>query len=229
MIKRLTQPVNYQDQYNKTESKSFALIENYIYFYHTKTLLLIPTYPEQIQESNSVSFSKVTPLSRSAPIYSYTSSGPRTFQVSLQLHRDMMNDVNITSQKYPDIVKRVQGINQTDYVDKLINQLEAIVLPKYSTSEKMVNPPMVAVKFGEDLFCKGVVTGSLSKDYSGPILSTNKYALVSVSFTLEEVDPYDAEYFTKYGGGASRGFSMDLARNEFAVGSSSSASTSVKL
>lgn len=198
-MSRYLQPVNYKNQYSGTQVKNFAMIDNYIYFYHTKTLLLLPTFPETIQDSTSVSFSSVTPMSRSAPIYSYTSSGPRTVVFNFSFHRDMMNDVNLVQKgktqfgKFPDI------INDDDYVDQLINQLEAVALPAYAVAEKMVNPPVIAVKIGKDIFCKGVVSGAIAKEYSGPILRTEKYAMIAVSFTVNEVDLYDAQSVAKDG------------------------------
>jgi hypothetical protein len=66
------------------------LIENYLYMYHTDQFVVLPTYPESIQDSLSANFNSSNLLARSAPIFSYSSSGPRTIQVSLSLHRDMM-------------------------------------------------------------------------------------------------------------------------------------------
>ena len=66
------------------------------------------------------------------------------------------------------------------YVDILVNQLQAAALPRYAAAEKMVNPPIIAVRFGNDIFCKGVVHGSVATTYSGPILRTDKYAEVTV-------------------------------------------------
>ncbi|MBO7078476.1 MAG: hypothetical protein J6W64_01540 [Bacilli bacterium] len=34
-------------------------------------------------------------LGRTAPVYTYSNSGPRSVQIDLQLHRDMMDDVNM--------------------------------------------------------------------------------------------------------------------------------------
>lgn len=204
----MIQPVNYKDQYNYSQQKSFCMIDNYIYLYHTDTLIAIPTYPDQIQDSMSAQFSQTSPLSRSAPIYSYVNSGPRTFQVTLNLHRDMMNSINVAASKL-----NVPDIESEDYVDIMLNQLSASVLPKYAASEKMVDPPIVAVRFGADFFCKGVISGAISKDYSGPILRNDKYALITVSFTLCEIDPYDAEFVMTAGG--FRGLNQDLERRVY--------------
>ena len=39
-------------------------------------------------------FGEPTALGRTAPVYTYSRSGPRQVQINLALHRDMMDDVN---------------------------------------------------------------------------------------------------------------------------------------
>lgn len=185
---------------------TFSMIDNYIYLYHTKTLIALPLYPESLSDSTSVEFSATSPLSRSAPIYSYVKSGPRAVQITLPLHRDMMNAVNVKASTL-----NVPNLAETDYVDIMINQLQSIALPRYAATEKMVDPPLIAVRFGQELFIKGVVTGEVSTQYETPILTTDKYARVTVSFTVNEVDPYDAAGVAKFG--SFRGLSQDLERN----------------
>ena len=75
----------------------------------------------------------------------------------------------------------------------------------------MVDPPMVAVRFGNDVFIKGVVDGSVSVTYNLPLLDNNKYADVMVSFTVKEVEPYDAQ--TVLTAGSFRGIDTTLERN----------------
>lgn len=182
----------------------YNMIENYIYLYHVNQFIVIPTFPDSITDSIAVSFNQSTPMSRSAPIYSYSNSGPRSLQVNLDLHRDMMTQIN----------RNVSNINVAvgdDYVDTLIKQVQAVALPAYGASEKLVDPPLVAVRFGNDIFIKGVVTGAVSVTYALPILDNNKYAHVSVSFNVEEVDPYDAQQVMS--AGSFRGFDSSLERN----------------
>lgn len=193
-------------QMKKYKKFTFRMIDNYIYLYHTQTLIAIPTFPETLQDSMGVEFSAAAPLSRSAPIYSYVKSGPRTVQITLDFHRDMFNDVNLASSNL-----NVPNLSEADYVDIMINQLQSMALPRYAAGQKMVDPPLIAVRFGNELFCKGVVTDSVSTTFSGPILRTNKYAQVSVSFTVSEVDPYDALMVSHLG--SFRGLSTDLERN----------------
>ena len=187
---------------------NIKLIENYIYLYHTDTLILIPSYPQQINDSMSVSYQSTTPLARTAPIYSYSGSGPRTLQITLNLHRDMMNNLNYKNSK-------INLDTGDDYVDTMIKQLQAAALPEYSMKDKMINPPIVAVRFGDDIFCKGVVSGGVSLSYSIPIIEdkygNSKYAIVNVTFTLNEIEPYDAT--TVMQAGSFRGLDTTLERN----------------
>lgn len=185
--------------------KDFVMIDNYVYLYHTKTLIIIPTYPESIADTMTATFTPTSILSRSAPIFSYSNSGPRSFNLCLHLHRDMMNQINTNA----SLLKRTD-LQDADYVDILIKELQAVVMPAYAASEKMVNPPLVAVKIGADFFCKGVVNGSITTTYSGPILTTDKYAEVTIDFPIQEVDPYEAATVMKQG--SFRGLSTDLER-----------------
>ena len=68
----------------------FPQIENYIYFYHTDTLILIPVWPESIQDQQGAQFSPTSILGRSAPIQSYSSSGARSVTINFGVHREML-------------------------------------------------------------------------------------------------------------------------------------------
>ena len=74
----------------------------------------------------------------------------------------------------------------------------------------MIDPPMVALRFGNEIYIKGIVNGGIGITYSGPIGYDNKYKLVQIQFTITEVDPYDAE--TVQIGGSFRGLSRTLER-----------------
>jgi hypothetical protein len=171
-------------------AEKLNLITNYIYLYHTEEFLIIPTYPEQITDSMQSTFGSTNALSRSAPVFSYSNSGPRTVQISLNLHRDMLDDVNLNVSNL-----KIENLND-DYVDTLIKKLQSIALPRYLAGSKTVTPPMVAVRFGDEIFIKGVVNGGITVTYNKPIIIVNgnesKYAQVTVSFSVSEVDPYDA-------------------------------------
>ena len=183
---------------------SYDMIENYIYMYHVQQFIVIPTYPESLTDTLSVEFASSTPMSRSAPIYSYSKSGPRQITIKLDLHRDLMTQVNKD-------VSNIPVSPGDDYVDTLIKQIQAIALPVYGATEKMVDPPIIACRFGNDIFIRGVVEGNVGVDYDLPIISGNKYAHVGVSFTIVEVDPYSAPQVMT--SGSFRGFDASLERN----------------
>ena len=189
--------------------RTFNLIDNYIYLFHTDEFVLIPTYPDSIQDSMRSSFSETNALSRSAPVFSYSNSGPRRVQVSLNLHRDMMEAMNYNTSNLV-----IEDLDD-DYVDTLIKKLQSIALPKYSVTSKSVVPPMVAIRFGNEIFIKGVVNDTITVTYEKPILENNKYAQVTISFTVSEVDPYDAESVQEQGSfrGLTRSFKNGIYTN----------------
>ena len=103
-------------------SKSIAplLPDNYLYISHLDEGLKfwrLPCTPETISDSMSSNFTPTHALGRSAPVFTYSNSGPRTVQVSLHLHRDMMDALNAgtsnTDLKYGE-----------DYIDNLIKALQ---------------------------------------------------------------------------------------------------------
>lgn len=195
-----------------TSKYKYSLIENYLYLYHVGynsstgqkgQFVVLPSYPESITDSLSSEFASDSPLSRSAPIFSYKSSGPRTVQVTLKFHREMMTQINYG-------ISNLNVELGDDYVDTLISQLQAVALPSYKQASKMVEPPQVAIRFGNDIFIKGVVVGGITLTYGLPILENNKYAIVDVSFTVTETDPYDAD--TIINTGSFRGLDKTLER-----------------
>ena len=189
---------------NKNElPKIFTMIDNYIYLYHTDTFIIIPAYPQNFTDSMGVNFNPETPLMRSAPIFSYSHSGPRGLDVNIAMHREMMQQINYG-------VSNANVDMNNDYVDTLIRQIQAAALPTYSESSKMVDPPMVAVRFGNEIFCKGVVTGDVTVTYDLPVLQNGKYAQCSLGFHITEVDPYDA--LTVQNVGSFRGLDTTLER-----------------
>lgn len=184
-------------------NRIFTMLDNYIYLYHTDTFIIIPAYPENFTDSMRVEYSQETPLMRSAPIFSYSSSGPRSLDVQIPMHREMMQQINYG-------VSNANVALHDDYVDELIKQIQAAALPTYSTAAKMVDPPLVAIRFGNEIFCKGVVSGDVRVTYDLPVLANGKYASVSLGFTIMEVDPYDALTVQKVG--SFRGLDTSLER-----------------
>ena len=102
-----------------------------------------------------------------------------------------------------------------DYVDTLIKKIQAAALPSYGNSQKMVDPPLVAIRFGTEVFIKGVVIDAVSVTYELPLLENNKYGHVSVSFTINEVEPFNAEQVMQYG--SYRGLDTTLDKNIWKV------------
>lgn len=180
---------------------NYTLPDAYIYLYHTDEYFILPQYPEAITDSMESNFSSQNALSRTAPVFSYTNSGPRTVQVTFKLHRDMVNSMNVSKSnvKFNQGSDVVYGVND-DYVDVLIKKLQSIALPRYNASDKLVNPPMIAIRFGNDIFIKGVVaSGGISVSYDLPLLSNNKYAQITLSFSVSETQPYDADTVGRLG------------------------------
>lgn len=186
--------------------QNYILPENYIYISHLDQdaqFWRLPSCPETIQDVMNSSFGETYALGRSAPVYTYSRSGPRTVQVSLTLHRDMMDDVNMG-------VSTATLRTGEDYVDNLVRALQSIALPKYNLSNKAVEPPLVAVRFSNEVFIKGIVTNAIGLTYKMPILSNGKYAEIAIAFTVYEVDPYDAT--TVFQNGSFRGVVKTLKK-----------------
>ena len=51
---------------------------NYIYIYHLNKYWYIPVSPDDVSDSMSSTFAETSALSRSAPVFTYSRSGPRT-------------------------------------------------------------------------------------------------------------------------------------------------------
>lgn len=168
------------------------ILDSYMYFYHTQNYIVLPTIPEQVTDSLSANFQSTSILSRSAPIYTYSNSGPRSIQVSLRLHRDMMDDANYNKSNFTIELG-------DDYVDTLVKQIQAVALPRYDSSTKLVDPPIVALRLGNEVFIKGVVVGGLTVTYSGAIRQDRKYSVVDISFNINEIDPIDATTIQQLG------------------------------
>ena len=192
---------------NTMDLTKFDIPDNYIYFYHLDQFIVLPLYADSVSDTMSVSFDQSAPLSRSAPIYSYKNSGPRVVQVGFDLHRDLMHDLNYQKSNVP--LTNSPKLSD-DYVDVLIRYIEAAALPTYQAANKMVNPPIVAMRLGKDIFIKGVVNGSVGKTYKFPILRNGKYAVVNLNFSVYEVEPYSATDVIKYG--SYRGIDTTLDR-----------------
>ena len=184
-----------------------VLDDNYIYISHLDEnfqFWKLPTWPDTVNDSMTSNFQATNALGRTAPVYTFSNSGPRTVQIAIPLHRDIMDDVNIG-------ISNVALGEGEDYVDSLLKALQAIAVPKYNLQNKAVEPPLVAIRLSNEIFIKGVVTSGIGLTYSKPILSNGKYAKVDLSITISEVDPYDATSVFKNGG--FRGVVQSLKKN----------------
>jgi len=173
--------------------------DNYIYISHLDEGLKfwrIPCWPDAISDSMASNFTSTNALGRSAPVYTFSNAGPRSVQISINLHRDIMDDINTGVSNSP------LNLGE-DYIDNLVNALRAIAVPKYNLNNKSVEPPLVALRLGREVFVKGVVTGGIGLDFQKPILTNDRYSQVKLSLTISEVDPYDAT--TVYQNGGFRG------------------------
>ena len=196
--------------------KIFSLIENYIYLHHLEKYIILPSFPQSVADNMQVTFASQTPLARTAPIYSYSYSGPRSLNVQIELHRDMFNQVNTNNKS----IKDLDIPENEDYVDAMIRYLEACALPKYSAASKMIDPPIVSVRFGDDIFIKGVIIGEVGVTYQTPIITNSlgqgsKYALVSIHFNIHEIQPFDAESVVN--AGSMRGLNTTLERGDWNI------------
>jgi hypothetical protein len=235
---------------NTSRKLNDLLTNNYIYISHLGEgyqYWRLPTEPDSITDQFPSTFTQTTALGRSAPVFTYTGSGPRSIQITLNLHRDMMDDINIANIT-PRFVQKLTVANDdettapssmlddtgvvkagkpkvesqsggeesrfkttwvlfpgftqdesSDYTDALIRALQAAALPHYSDYNNTVEPPIVAVRFGDEIFIRGVIDSGVNVTYEKPILTNNKYARVSISFTVSEIDPYDAQTVFKNG------------------------------
>lgn len=180
----------------KKNAFTTVLDDNYIYISHLDEKFQfwkLPTWPETVTDTMTSNFAQTNALGRTAPVYTFSNAGPRTVQIAIPLHRDIMDDVNI------GISNSELGEGE-DYVDNLVRALQAIAVPKYNLQNKAVEPPMVAIRLSNEIFIKGIVSGSIGITYSKPILSNGKYARIELSITVSEVDPYDATAVFTNGG-----------------------------
>ena len=178
--------------------KAYASVleDNYIYISHLDEnfqFWKLPTWPDTVTDTMQSNFASTNVLGRTAPVYTFSNSGPRTVQIAIPLHRDIMDDVNIG-------ISNVYLGEGEDYVDNLIRALQSIAVPKYNLQNKAVEPPMVAIRLSNEIFIKGIVNQAIGVTYSKPILSNGKYAKVELSITVSEVDPYDATTVFENGG-----------------------------
>lgn len=155
--------------------------DNYIYSHHTKQIYRLPMYPEAVNDAISAIYQTTTILARSAPIQSWTSSGPRSVRFSLLLHRDL--DYEGLTEAQIEMGQTVGDIN------RLFEEYQSLSLPNYS-SPMLVEPPMITVRLGKNIRITGIPDISLVNKL--PINSDGIYQVGEFSFEIREIDPYDA-------------------------------------
>jgi hypothetical protein len=158
----------------------------------------LPGYPEKVTDQMQSTFQENSALGRSAPVYTFSNAGPRSININLSFHRDMFDEM-------PSNVPLQDG---EDKAESFIHAIQAIAVPKYNLSNKAIEPPLVAIRLGREVFIKGIVSGGVSVTYGKPILANEKYAIVEIGFTVSEVDPYDAS--TVFKNGSFRGLTATL-------------------
>lgn len=161
---------------------------------------MLPGYPNEVTDSMQSHFSQTTALGRSAPVYTFSNAGPRSIAISLEFHRDM----------FEEMPSNVVPNDNEDKAESFIHAIQAIAVPKYNLSNKAIEPPLVAVRLGREVFIKGIVDGGVTVTYKKPILVNEKYAVVNIGFTITEVDPYDAT--TVFKNGSFRGLTATLRK-----------------
>ena len=180
---------------------SRILPDCYIYISHLEEgykYWTLPGYPNEVEDSMQSNFSPATALGRSAPVYTFSNSGPRTVAINLEFHRDMFDEM--PSNVIPN--------DDEDKSESFIHAIQSIAVPKYNLSNKAIEPPLIAIRLGREVFIKGIVSGGVRVAYAKPILVNEKYAVVKISFTVTEVDPYDAT--TVFKNGSFRGLTATL-------------------
>lgn len=162
---------------------------NYIYISHLDKdaqYWWLPCCPEKITDSMESSFQPTSALGRSAPVYTYSNSGPRTVSIDLKFRIDMLDEVNAGN-------PAMAALRPGEYlIDGLVRALQAISVPKYNASNKAIEPPLVALRLSNEVFIKGIVTSPIQLTYELPIIYGDRYSQVQLSLTITEVDPYDS-------------------------------------
>ena len=105
--------------YGEKSGMYYEVPENYIYISHLDDGLKfwkIPFWPDSISDTQQSTFQETNALGRSAPVYTYSQTGPRKVQFQIELHRDWFDDVNMNWSNSK------LGYGE-DYVDNLIHAL----------------------------------------------------------------------------------------------------------
>ena len=153
---------------NLLDSSKFVRVGNESYgkckIWIGNTLLDMPCFPEQLRDGVTANYAEDSPLGRSEPYVVYTSTGARQIPFTFIMHREMTgNEVEI---------------------ERIVKYIESAVYPNYNSSS--VAATKVTVEIGNQLAITGVMKNQ-STTWSGPIDENDKYKMVTVDFTIQEV------------------------------------------
>jgi hypothetical protein len=158
---------------------------SYLYIYHLKKEWYLPVLPQSISNSLPISFSPTTiPLS-SAPLQTFSSAGPRSVSISLKMHRKMF-----------ELEDPKKGAER---MEELINDISALALPKYTNASKLVVPPTVLYRAGNEVCIRGIVSGNVTISNSGAWQRDGKLSEIDIQFTIIEVEAFSADYAQNHG------------------------------
>lgn len=129
----------------------------------------LPCYPEELSDSQSANWSESNIIGRSSPISAYTSTGYRQVSFSIELHRELCDDLRLGENSSLEQVERV---------------VRRSVYPSYA-SGRGVAPPITTVKIGA-FKARGYVT-SYQFTWKKPIVD-NKYQILSMSISMVDID-----------------------------------------
>ena len=133
------------------QAPTLKFIPNYIYFYHLDEYCILPLYPDQITDNMTSTFQQTNSLSRSAPVFTFSNSGPRNVRIDLDLHRDLINDLNKnkTIAEMPDNVNNaileIIGIGKKEFT-------KCIALPQGEFDRFLSDTPAIRKKTLAKLF-----------------------------------------------------------------------------
>lgn len=162
--------------------------DNYIIAHHITvnqgTLVLpksyrIPGYPQQVSDSMSATYQNVEILARSAPIYSWARSGPRTLTFQLSVHKDM------------DWEGSGYDLTKVGDISELMEEYQALTLPNYEDAYR-VEAPKLTIRIGNSIRITGIPQ-EISFTAALPLDPYGSYMAGTFSFTINEINPYEAK------------------------------------
>lgn len=183
------------------------MVESYIYIYHINKQFFLPVVPDSFTNSLPINFSSTPIPMSSAPLQTFSSAGPRSLAVTLKLNRALFEMDNADEWQWDKTTRENHFKERSEKMEQLINALSALSLPTYSNSTKLVVPPSILYRAGEEVCISGIVSGNVTISTSG-VWVHGKLSNVDISFTITEVLPFSAEYTAK--NGMYRSISTDL-------------------